>query len=92
MKWRLARLFGWERSGAERDNISNREEAREYLENVTNEVDTYLSQYDFVKDKTRVKADAFPQYLERLQSAQAELEQDLILYEYALSYSLRERV
>jgi hypothetical protein len=92
IKWRLARLFGLERRNSGRDNISNRQEAQDYLNRVTNEVDSYLSQHSFVKDKTAVNEKTFPQYLERLQSAQNELEQVLVLYEYALPYSLRERV
>lgn len=92
IKWRLARLFGLERRNSGRDNISDRQEAKEYLDRVTSEVDDYLSQHSFVKDKTHVNEKAFPQYLERLQIAQTELEQVLVLYEYALPYTLRERV
>lgn len=91
IKWRLARLLGLERRNSGRDNISNRQEAREYFDRVTTEVDNYLSKHKFVSDKT-VNEKAFPQYMERLQSAQAELEQTLTLYEYALSYSLREQI
>jgi hypothetical protein len=92
IKWRLARLFGLERHGSNRDNISNRHEAKEYLDKVRNEVDNYLSQINFGAAKLSVDVKTFPQYLERLQLAQTELEQTLILYEYAMSYSLRERV
>ena len=92
LKWRLARLFGLERRNSRRDNISNWQEAKEYLDEVTNEVDEYLSQYDFVDDKPAVEEKYFVSYIERLQAAQTELEQTLILYEYAMSYSLRERV
>lgn len=92
IKWRLARMFGLERRNSGRDNISNRQEAQNYLKKVTEEVDTYLAQHNFVKDKTPIDEKTFPQYLERLQSGQTELEQVLVLYEYALPYSLRERV
>ncbi len=92
IKWRLARLFGLPRRRSGRDHISDRQEAREYLDTVTAEVDSYLSHHSFVDRKTPFNEDAFAQYLERLQAAQTELEQVLVLYEYALSYSLRERV
>jgi len=92
VKWRMARLFGLERRNSGRDNISNRQEAKAYLDKVTAEVDDYLSGYKFANDTTAVKGKTFQQYLDRLQSAQTELEQTLMLYEYALSYSLRERV
>lgn len=92
IKWRLSRLFGLERRNLGRENISDRKEANEYLERVMHEVDGYLSQHDFVKDETPVNEKAFPRYLENLQSFQTELEQALVLYQYALSYTLRERV
>lgn len=92
IKWRLARLFGLERRNSGRDNISDRQEAKEYLDKVTSEVDEYLSQHNFAKDKISIDTRRFPLYLERLQLARNELEQTLILYEYAMSYSLRERV
>jgi hypothetical protein len=92
IKWRLARLFGLEQGETGRDNISNRKEARLYLDKVTSEVDGYLSKQDFVSKDTTINTRAFQKYLERLQSSQTELEQTLILYEYALSYSLREHV
>jgi hypothetical protein len=92
IKWRLARLLGLEQAGAGRDNISNRQEAREYLEEVTKEVDKYLSAKNFNDGRITVDQSAFQKYIERLQSSQNELEQTLILYEYALSYSLREHV
>lgn len=92
INWRLARLFGLERDGTKRNTISNREEARHYLDTFTNEVNAYLSKQDFLQDKNILDLDAFQRYLDRLQSSQTELEQTLVLYEYALSYSLRERV
>jgi hypothetical protein len=92
INWRMARLFGLERRGADRDSISNRQEARAYLDKATDRVNDYLSSHEFENDKTAVDEAAFQAYLERLQLAQAELEQTLILYEYAMSYSLRERV
>jgi hypothetical protein len=93
VKWRLARLFGLERdrSGGN-DNISNREEAKEYLSKITGRVDDFLSEHDLMENDISVHMESFQRYLERLQSSQVELEQTLILYEYALPYSLRERV
>jgi hypothetical protein len=90
MKWSMARLFGLERQLSGRNKISNRTEAREYLDRVGQEVTTYL--------KTKSMEDAplvvsrLPKYLERLQTARIELEQTLILYEYAMDYRLKERV
>ncbi len=92
INWRLARLFGLEREGSKRDAISNREEARHYLETFTAEVNAYLAKLDFLRGQTVLDIDAFQRYLDRLQSSQTELEQTLVLYDYALSYSLRERV
>jgi hypothetical protein len=90
--WRLARLFGLERRGSARDNVSNREEARHYLDTATDEVSDYLTHLDFSSGKTAVNTQAFQKYLDRLQSSQTELEQVLVLYEYALPFDLREKV
>jgi hypothetical protein len=92
INWRLARLFGLEGNGRRRDTISNREEAGHYLETFTTEVNEYLAKQDFLHEKNIFDIDAFQRYVDRLQSSQTELEQTLVLYEYALSYSLRERV
>jgi hypothetical protein len=93
MQWRMARLFGLEpRQTGGREHISNRDEARDYLEEVRQEVDSYLDSIDLTDTATPLNADSLPKYLERLQAARTELEQTLLLYEYAMSYSLRERV
>ncbi len=92
INWRLARLFGMERDGSKRDTISNHEEAYHYLETLTVEVSTYLAKQDFLHSEKILDIDAFQRYLDRLQSSQAELEQALVLFEYALSFSLREQV
>jgi uncharacterized protein YqfB (UPF0267 family) len=92
INWRLARLFGLERDISIRDKISSRDEARDYLETVTNEVEEYLAKLDFINGDNGVHIEALQRYLDRLQSSQLELEQTLVLYNYALSYSLRERV
>jgi hypothetical protein len=92
VKWRMARMFGMERSGESRDAISNREEAREYLEKVRGQVDDFLDTHNLIAPEVPLDAALLPKYTERLQLARAELEQTLILYEYAMSYSLRERI
>ncbi len=92
IKWRMARLFGLERKSSRRGNISNREEARQYLDSAGNEVDDYLESHRLTSKDTPLDAAGLPKYLERLELSRAELEQTLILYEYAMSYSLRERI
>lgn len=90
IKWRLASLFGLDRSDYNRDMISNREEAREFLDAITERADKYLSDLDF--DTAEVHPEALALYQQRLERSQNDLEQTLILYEYALSYSLRELI
>jgi hypothetical protein len=92
IKWRMARLFGLERRELARDSISNREQAREYLERAGEEVNSYLENHNVADGDTPIRTPQFPRYLERLETARTELEQTLMLYEYAMSYSLRERV
>ncbi len=93
VKWRMARLFGLQRNRIiERENISNRQEAREYLDKAEQEVNSYLNSYQLTNPKTPLESSRFSKYLERLVAARAELEQTLVLYEYAMNYSLRERV
>lgn len=90
--WRLARLFGLKRRGSARDNVSTHEQALDYLGTVTEEVSDYLAGLDFSNTETVINTDAFQRYLDRLSSSQTELEQVLLLYEYALSLELREKV
>jgi hypothetical protein len=92
VKWRMARLFGLKRRETARDNISNREQAREYLDRAGQEVDEYLNTHHLASKETPVVASMLPKYLERLEIARTELEQTLLLYEYAMPYTLRERV
>jgi hypothetical protein len=93
IRWRMARLFGLERhlTGI-REHISSREEVRDYLEEVRGEVDEHLSSYDMLDKDTPLDSTQLQRYLERLQTARTELEQTLMLYQYAMGYSLRERV
>jgi hypothetical protein len=92
LKWRMARLFGLERKNTKRPNIGDLKEAKEFLSSVVEEVDNYLAYNSIMNMHTPIDMETLPRYLERLQLAQIELEQMLILYEYALPYSLRERV
>ncbi len=92
VKWRMARLFGLKRRESARDNISNRDEARAYLLRAGEEVDAYLDNHKLRHNATPIEPAQLEKYLERLEIARTELEQTLILYEYAMSYSLRERV
>ena len=92
VKWRIARLFGLKRRESARDNISNRDQARHYLQRAGQEVDEYLSKHTPVKDSTPLDASQLEKYLERLEIARTELEQTLLLYEYAMSYSLRDQI
>jgi hypothetical protein len=92
VKWRMARTFGMERHPSGRDSISSRKEAKEYLDTVSANVTDYLESHSMVAASTPLHADVLPRYLERLEVARTELEQTLQLYEYAMSYSLRERV
>lgn len=92
IKWRMARLFGLEAKRSGRENISSRSEAREYLERARKEVNSYLSAHPPGSKDTPLVESMLPKYIERLQKARDELEQTLLLYEYAMDYSLRERV
>ncbi len=92
INWRLARLFGLEQNNTKRDNISSKLEATKYLDTLTKQIDAYLVEQNFLDDKTNINIAAFEKYLERLQSSQIELEQTIILYEYALSHNLRELI
>jgi hypothetical protein len=92
VKWRMARLFGMRPRQSKRSTISNRQQARGYLDEIRQEVDTYLDSHDMKDAHTPLEPAMLAKYLERLQIARTELEQTLILYEYAMGYSLRERV
>jgi hypothetical protein len=92
VEWRMARMFGMERRQSDRSNISNRKEAKDFLDTVSTDVTAYLGTHSMVDDHTPLDPSVLPKYSERLQFAKTELEQTLLLYEYAMSYSLRERV
>jgi hypothetical protein len=91
IEWRMARLFGMERQSG-RDNISNRQEAKDFLDTVSLEVTAYLETHSMLDSRTPLDSSLLQKYTERLQFAKTELEQTLLLYEYAMSYSLRERI
>ncbi len=92
IKLRMARLLGFERQVSDRNSLRSREQAKEYLDAITHKVDSYLADADISDTSQPVDETMFKRYVERLQLAQTELEQTLILYENAMSYSLRERV
>lgn len=92
MEISIARLYGLKRTAGARENISNHEEARQYLQKLTDEVGDYLSRKDIFDANTSLSTEALRNYLERLQQSLIDLEQTLILYEYALSYKLRESI
>ena len=92
IKWRLAQLFGLERYSSTRDHIGSHEEAIEYLDEITTAVNNYLARHDFINDKADINRKALAKYTRHLELAQNELEQVLILYEYAMPLSFRELV
>jgi hypothetical protein len=93
IKWRMGRLFGMTRSHSrQRNNISSRTEAREYFNRAEEEVNDYLEKHYILDEATPLVSANLSRFLERLEDARTELEQTLVLYQYALSYSLRERV
>jgi|GEM_PF-2594954 hypothetical protein len=92
VKWRMARLFGLKRRESARDHISNRDEARKYLQHAGEEVDEYLVKHKLENSSTPLDPSQLERYLDRLEIARTELEQTLLLYEYAMSYSLRDQI
>jgi hypothetical protein len=92
VKCRMARLFGLSSQREVRNKISNREFAREFLKEVEVEVNDYFKAHSMSSHKTLITESVLQTYIEHLQIARSELEQTLSLYEYAMSYSLRERV
>jgi hypothetical protein len=92
LKWRMARLYSMKRDGINRDEIESREQARDYLKRAEQDVNTHLEKRPFENTVKPLDASALPKFLERLQRAKEELEQTLLLYEYAMGYTLRERV
>lgn len=92
IEFSLARLYGIEIDRSARKSISSKETAKQYLEELTNQVKSYLSRKDLFKDKSALATDIIDDYSERLQRSQTDLEQTLLLYEYALSYKLKESV
>jgi hypothetical protein len=92
LKFQMASFFGIKRQATGRNMIADLKEARSYLLVITKEVDSYLEEHRLDDVNTPVLLDRFPRYLDRLQHAQGEFEQTLLLYEYAIPYSLRERI
>ncbi len=94
IKMRLAWLFGLEREilYSARQDIATRQDVQEFLEYASKIVDDYLQDNKFTDKATKVDVKSLPRYMERLEMAQAELEQTLILYEYVIPLPIRERV
>lgn len=92
VKLRMARLFGMERDGTRRHSISTRKEAADYLDKLSQEVTEYLKTHKLTSETTPLDERVLPRYLERLEIARTELEQTLVLYQYAMGYNLRERL
>jgi hypothetical protein len=92
IKWRMARLFGLPSRNTGREEISTRIEAHHYLEEVGDEVDTYLNAHAITFPSTPLQQSMLAKYSDRLEIARNELEQTLMLYEFAMTYTLRERV
>jgi hypothetical protein len=93
IRWNIARLFGYKPEGFNRESIANRNEAGKYLDKLTVQVDKYLSEaWDDGNKDSHITEDSLQRYIDRLQAARNELEQTLIVYEYALPFSLREAI
>jgi hypothetical protein len=94
IKTSLAWLFGLERRNIDldRDDISSISDVRDYLESASKIVDDYLSEHSLTDKNTPIDKKALPRYIDRLQSAQSDLEQTLILYEFAMPLNIREQV
>jgi hypothetical protein len=76
----------------DRDDISSISDVRDYLESASKIVDDYLSEHSLTDKNTPIDKKALPRYIDRLQSAQSDLEQTLILYEFAMPLNIREQV
>jgi hypothetical protein len=92
LNWRMARLYGLKHNREARENISSRQEAKRYVQEAEQSVSAYLGDRKLDDKDAKIDLSTLPRYLERLQLARTELEQTLVLYEYAMGYSLRERV
>ena len=93
IRWNIARLFGYKPVGFNRENISSRKQAGKYLDKLTQGVDSFLSEtWDNISSNGQLSEASLQKYMDRLQSARIELEQTMILYEYALPFALREAI
>lgn len=89
IEWQIARLFGLEPNLAERESISNHQEAITYIERSNTRVQSFLSALDFGERHAHLNEMVLDRFAERLQQMQGHLEQTLVLYEYALAHELR---
>jgi hypothetical protein len=89
VEWQIARLFGLDPNRAERESISNHEEAITYIQKNNGRVQSFLSGLDFDEKHDHLNESVLNRFAERLQQSQAQLEQTLVLYEYALAHDFR---
>ncbi|HUB93656.1 MAG TPA: hypothetical protein VMB52_04085 [Verrucomicrobiae bacterium] len=89
VEWQIARLFGLEPNRTERESISNHDEAAEYIQNNNARVQEFLSNLDFTMGHSNLNEATLAKFIERLQQMQSQLEQTLVLYEYALGHDFR---
>jgi hypothetical protein len=89
IEWQIARLFGLKPNLAERDTISNHEEAISYIQRNNKRVQSFLSTLDFNEEHDHLNEAVLVRFAERLQQVQGQLEQTLVLYEYALAHDFR---
>lgn len=89
VEWQIARLFGLEPNRTDRESISNHEEATTYIQHNNARVQSFLSSLDFNGKQIHLNELVLNRYTERLQQAQTQLEQTLVLYEYALAHDVR---
>lgn len=90
-EWQIAQLFGLKRDATERNVISTREEARAYIQKNNELVQSFLSNIDFNQKVSNFNEDTLNKFTDRLQHIQTQLEETLVLYEYALAYDFRAR-
>jgi hypothetical protein len=89
VEWQIARLFGVKPNLAERETISNHDEALRYIQRNHERVQSFLSTLDFNEQHDHLNEAVLDRFAERLQLLQSQLEQTLVLYEYALAHDFR---
>jgi len=92
IEWQIARLFGLERNLTERVSISNHDEAITYIQRNNTRVQSFLATLNFNEKQVHLNEMVLGRFAERLQQLQSQLEQILVLYEYALAHEFRVNV